>query len=225
VTLTSLAWAAAGVPGEGAAPRPEGWIGTAEQWAQGLGIGLALVNLVLLVIAWRRIGKVESLRPLFGLLLVGLAVLPIIVIFFGYSQGMAGMETVRACGACHVMTAYVNDLRDVENEGLAALHYKNRYIRENHCYTCHSDYGMLGTISAKIDGIRHVKSFVTGSYHLPLKIAHAYQNFRCLGCHAESQKFLKSPGHPAEVKPQLISGEMTCLTCHAPAHTPKEARR
>ena len=43
MTWTSLAWAAPGAPGEGV-PQPEGWIGTTEQWAQRLGIALALLK-------------------------------------------------------------------------------------------------------------------------------------------------------------------------------------
>ena len=205
-------------------PRPTGWIGTTDQWTQGLGILLTLLNLVVLVVAWRRLRNAHTLRGVVGTLFFGLAVLPVVVIFFGYTQGISGMETVRACGGCHTMTSRVADLQDPNSESLAAVHYKNRYIRENQCYTCHSDYGMLGTIAAKLDGVGHVVRYVTGTYVLPIKIAHPYPNVRCFACHAGSQKFLKSPGHPADVQPQLASGEVSCLTCHGPAHTPKEAK-
>jgi cytochrome c nitrite reductase small subunit len=224
VTLTALAWAATGASSPDV-PRPEGWIGTSEQWAQGLGIALALVNLLVLVMAWRRLARSDALRPVLGLLLIGLVVLPVVVIFFGFSHGMTGMENVRACGGCHVMTPYVKDLRDRGSQGLAAIHATNRYIREHECYTCHSDYGMFGTLSAKMDGVRHVVHYVAHTYTLPLKIAHPYPNTRCLGCHAGAQKFEKSAGHPADIKPQLMSGEMRCLDCHGPAHAPKEARK
>jgi nitrate/TMAO reductase-like tetraheme cytochrome c subunit len=223
VTFAALAWAA-GSPGEGV-PQPEGWIGTAEQWAQGLGIALALLNLGVLVLAWRRLRHGEDSRPLHALLFIGLLVLPVVVIFFGYSQGMSGMETVRACGGCHAMTGHVADLRDPDSESLAAVHFKNRYIRSDQCYTCHSDYGLFGTLSAKMDGLRHVVHHVAGTYTTPIKIAHPYSNVRCLTCHAGSQKFMKSDGHPAEIQPQLMSGQESCLTCHTPAHTPKEAKR
>jgi cytochrome c nitrite reductase small subunit len=204
-----------------AVPRPEGWIGTAAQWSQGLGIALALLNVIVLGLAWRAIRRRNSLQGTLGMLFVGLAVLPLVLVFFGYTQGMSGMEKVSACGGCHVMTAYVDDLRNPESEALSAIHFKNRYIRENQCYTCHSDYGMLGTISAKMDGVGHIVHLLRGSYTLPLKIAHPYANTRCLECHGESQKFLRSPGHAAEIRPQLMSGEAACLDCHGPAHTPK----
>jgi nitrate/TMAO reductase-like tetraheme cytochrome c subunit len=206
-------------------PRPEGWLGTGEQWTQGLGIALALLALVLMGIAWWRLRSGARVRNVIGMLAVGLAVLPVVVIFFGYMQGLQGMETVEACGGCHVMTGHVADLRDVKSESLAAVHFKNRFILEHQCYTCHSDYGMFGTLSAKAEGVGHVLRYVTGSYTLPIKIRHPYPNVRCLGCHAESQRFLNSSGHPADIKPQLMSNELSCLSCHAPAHTPKEARQ
>ena len=208
----------------GAVPLPKGWIGTADEWTQGLGIALALLNLVVLFIAWRRLGRTGGLRGAMGALFFGLAVLPVVVIFFGYSQGMSGMETVRACGGCHVMADHVADLRNPDSESLAAVHFKNRYIRENQCYTCHSDYGMLGTITAKMDGMGHIRHLLAGTYSLPLHIARPYSNVRCLTCHGESQKFVKSPGHPAEIYPQLMSNEAPCLSCHAPAHAPMQAK-
>jgi nitrate/TMAO reductase-like tetraheme cytochrome c subunit len=206
-------------------PRPAGWVGTSDQWTQGLGIGLALLNLAVLFIAWRRLRRSGTTDGVAGTLFFGLAVLPLLLIFFGYTKGMAGMETVSACGGCHVMTPYVQDLQDPNSQALAAVHFKNRYIQHDHCYTCHSDYGMFGTISAKMDGLRHVKHYLAGTYTTPLKIHRPYSNLRCLTCHGESQKFLKSEGHPAEVRPQLVSGEVPCLTCHAPAHTPRQATR
>jgi hypothetical protein len=68
--------------------------------------------------------------------------------------------------------------------------------------------------------LRHIRHYLASTYTLPLKINEPYSNLRCLQCHGDSQNFLKSPGHPADVQPQLVSGEMPCLTCHAPAHTP-----
>ena len=87
---------ALGADGEDAIPRPAGWIGTTEQWTQGLGIALALLNLVVLFVAWRALRQADTARGVTGTLFFGLAVLPVVVIFFGYTQGLSGMETVRA---------------------------------------------------------------------------------------------------------------------------------
>lgn len=225
--VVALFWAteafAAGSPGPAVA-QPEGWIGTTTQWAQGLGFGLALLMLILLVIAWRGLRRGGSVRMLGGVLFLALTLLPLLVMFVGYLHGFQEMETVQACGGCHVMTPFVNDLKDLKSEALAAVHYKNRYIQDNHCYACHTDYGMFGTASAKLAGVRHIYYNVTGSYTLPIKIASPYPNGRCLGCHGESQKFLNSDGHPKEDQPQLFAGAMSCLDCHGPPHTPKEAK-
>ena len=122
------------------------------------------------------------------------------------------------------MEPYLADLQNPESSSLAATHYKNRYIQEHHCYTCHTDYGMFGTLQAKMDGLGHVVRNITGRYSLPLKIAHPYPSARCLACHGESQKFLRSEGHPKEDLPKLLSGETSCIDCHGPAHPPLARR-
>lgn len=210
---------------EPATARPEGWIGTSAQWAQGLGLALGLLNLVILILAWRGLRRGGSVLAVGGMLFVSITLLPLVVTFIGYLHGFQQMETVQACGGCHGMKPFVSDLMDPKSEALAAVHFKNRYIQEHHCYTCHSDYGMFGTVSAKLAGVRHVYYHVTGTYPQPIKIASAYPNARCLGCHGESQKFLRSEGHPKEAQPQLVAGTVSCLDCHGPAHMPKEAAK
>jgi hypothetical protein len=116
------------------------------------------------------------------------------------------------------MTPYVRDLRNPQSVSLAATHYKNRYIQEKHCYTCHSDYGLTGTLAAKLAGLGHVWRYTAETYTVPIKIAHPYENVRCLGCHGPSQKFLNSPGHPKEELSNMMAGSTPCLICHAPAH-------
>ena len=203
-------------------PRPHGWVGTADDWARGLGIVFAVLDLAVLVLAWRSVrrtgGSPLSKELLFG----GIAVLPLAVVFFAYSYGLEASKTVDACGSCHVMTPWVNDLRNPKSDTLAAVHFKNRYIQENHCYTCHSDYGMFGTVRAKWDGLGHVYRNSTGRYPTPIHIAHPYSNLRCLNCHAGSQKFLDPEKHPKEDMADMLSGKTSCLDCHGPAHPKPE---
>jgi cytochrome c nitrite reductase small subunit len=206
-----------------ALPRPHGWIGTTDAWAQGIGLALGVVALVVLALAWRAIraggGPAASTSSLF----LGLAVLPLVLTFVGYQHGFERSKTVAACRQCHVMGPFVDDLRNVGSASLAATHYKNRYIQEYHCYTCHSDYGMFGSLQAKLAGVGHVVRHVTGTYARPIKLASPYSNLRCLECHGRSQKFLTSPAHPGEALPALVSGTLSCLVCHGPAHTPAGA--
>jgi cytochrome c nitrite reductase small subunit len=205
-------------------PKPHGWIGTSDSWARGLGIAFAVLDLVILAFAWRSVrragGSPLSKELLFG----GIAVLPIAVVFFAYSYGLEASKTVDACGSCHVMTPWVKDLRNPASDTLAAVHFKNRYIQENHCYTCHTDYGMFGTVRAKWDGLGHVYRNSTGRYERPIHIADPYSNLRCLNCHAGSQKFLNPEMHPKEDMADLLSGKTSCLECHGPAHPKPEQK-
>ena len=206
-----------------AIPRPHGWIGTTMDWARGLGIAFSLLTLVLLFAAWRLLRRRGEAPVSKEMLMVSIAVLPIAVVFFAYFYGMEASQTVDACNSCHVMNPYADDLRDPKSDTLAALHFKNRYIQEKHCYTCHSDYGMFGSVRAKFDGLGHIARYTTGAYELPLKINRPYSNLRCLNCHGESLKFLDPEKHPKEDLAAMISGETSCLECHGPAH-PRPAK-
>jgi cytochrome c nitrite reductase small subunit len=218
------AWAAALAEPASVIPRPHGWVGTTEAWAQGLGIAFAALDLLILAAAYRsyrRSGESPASRQL---LFVAIAVLPVGVVFFSYFHGLEASKTVEACGACHVMTPFVKDLRDPKSETLAALHYKNRYIQENHCYTCHSDYGMFGSVHAKWDGLGHIYHYTTGTYKVPIRINNPYSNLRCLNCHGASAKFLNPKAHPKEDIPDMLSGKTSCIDCHGPAHPAPETR-
>jgi nitrate/TMAO reductase-like tetraheme cytochrome c subunit len=199
-------------------PLPQGWVGTTSDWVHGFGIAFAMLNLVLLPFAWRSIRSGEVTPTARGWLFVTVALVPMMIAFLAFAHGLEDSATVRACGSCHTMGPFVEDLRNVKSNTLTAEHFKNRYIQRDHCYACHSDYGLAGTTMAKLAGLGHVWRYTTGSYTLPIKLAHPYSNLRCLGCHGESQKFLNSAGHPKEERPALITDKTSCLDCHGPAH-------
>lgn len=207
-------------------PLPHGWIGTTSQWIEGFGIGLVVLNIVLLALVWHRLRAGPGAPGMWGWVLVAVGLVPIMVGFMTFAHGLESSATVSACGSCHVMTPFVRDLRDPKSDTLAAVHFKNRFILRNQCYECHSDYGLAGTISAKLSGVGHVLRYTTGRYTLPIKIAKPYPNSGCLECHGESQRFLSSPSKK-DILPELMSGKMSCLDCHAPVHPEqkKEARR
>lgn len=220
LTVGATAWAG-GDPAAVAIPTPHGWIGTLEDWARGLGIAFTLLALGLLVRTWRRLGR-EGLTPsLKQALVLPLLVLPLAIVFFGYSYGIQQATTVGSCGSCHVMQPWVDDLRDPTSDNLAAVHYKNRYIQDHHCYACHADYGLFGTVSAKVEGLRHVALNATGSFPRPIQLSRPFPNLRCLACHGQSQKFLTSGNHAPEDLPDLIADKSSCLDCHGPVHPPQ----
>ena len=106
-----------------------------------LGFIFGLFNLVLLGIAWRNLRRSGLTPTVRGWLLVGVGLVPMMVAFLSFAHGLESSATVASCGSCHVMTPFVQDLHDPQSETLAATHYKNRYIQEKHCYTCHSTTG------------------------------------------------------------------------------------
>lgn len=204
-------------------PQPHGWIGTTSQWIQGIGIAFAVFNLVLLAIVWRILARRGVTAVSKALLFGSILVVPVFVVFLATAHGMQESMTVEACGSCHVMDSHVRDLRDPKSDSLAAVHYKNRYIQENQCYTCHSDYGMFGTVQAKLSGVGHVWHNARGDYPRPIKIAHPYSNLRCLSCHAGAQNFLAK--HEPDEIPKMMSNQDSCIDCHGPAHKVEETKK
>jgi cytochrome c nitrite reductase small subunit len=198
-------------------PLPHGWIGTTSQWIEGFGLGLVVLDLILLVLVWYWLRGRDAMPRMWGWVLVAVGLVPLLVGFMTFAHGLESSATVSACGSCHVMAPFVRDLQDPKSDTLAATHYKNRFILRNQCYECHSDYGLAGTITAKLAGVGHVWRYTTGSYTLPIKIAKPFPNSGCLECHGESQRFLNSPSKK-EILPDLMSGKMSCLDCHGPAH-------
>ena len=207
-------------PSDFGVPQPHGWIGTTSEWMRGVGLLLAILNLVLLVWIWRSVRSrgvtATSKAMLFGAILV----LPVMVVFLATAHGMDESMSVEACGACHAMDSHVADLKNPASDSLAAVHYKNRYIQADQCYTCHSDYGMFGTVSAKLEGLGHVYHNLTDTYEKPIKIRKPYSNVRCFGCHFGAQNFLAK--HDKDEIPNLVSGKDSCLDCHGPAHHAEE---
>jgi nitrate/TMAO reductase-like tetraheme cytochrome c subunit len=200
-------------------PEPAGWIGTTSEWIRGVGLVFGLANLVVLVLVWGMVRRKGVTAASKALLFGTIVLIPVMVVFLSTAHGMQESATVDACGECHAMAGHVADLRNPQSDSLAATHYKNRYIQENQCYTCHSDYGMFGTMSAKLTGLGHVYYNVTGNYEKPIKIRHPYSNVRCLSCHGGAQNFVAK--HEKEQIESLLAGKDSCLDCHGPAHKPE----
>jgi len=102
--FAALLWpAVAAAAVEEGVPRPRGWIGTTENWAQGLGIAFAVLDLILLLSLARSIRRAGLTSASKELMFLAVAVLPLALVFFAYSYGMQASEKVEACGSCHVM--------------------------------------------------------------------------------------------------------------------------
>jgi len=152
-----------------------------------------------------------------------LIALPAGAVFIANYHTFEGVHEVRGCASCHVMLPMVNDMRDPNSGTLAARHYKNRWIAEDQCYHCHSDYGLAGNLEAKMTGFRHLARYTSRTYHEPIEARVRFNNKNCLNCHAGTPRFEAVQSHKTAHE-RLVSNQMICLNCHGQAH-PTSAQR
>jgi nitrate/TMAO reductase-like tetraheme cytochrome c subunit len=158
-------------------------------------------------------------EKLLFLIVLGLAPALVTLATFGLSFQRA--EQVRFCADCHTMTPWVDDLHNPVSKSLAAMHYKNRWILNDQCYTCHADYGFLGPIRTKLGSLWHVATYY-GFMKMPqqIKLYKPFPNINCLQCHGPAGNFRRNSAHMAVMTP-LLANQLSCVTCHQPIHTPK----
>lgn len=155
--------------------------------------------------------------------LLALIVLPATAVLLANYHTFEGVHEVRGCASCHVMLPMVNDMLDPGSETLAALHYKNRWIADNQCYHCHSDYGLGGNLEAKMTGFRHLARYTTRTYQEPIKARVKFDNNNCLHCHEKTPKWVAVESH-IEARQDLSTNKTMCIECHGDPH-PTAAQR
>ena len=159
------------------------------------------------------------------LFVTGVAFLPALAFALSDVVLMERSTQTEFCTSCHLMQP-VYESTVTENDSLASIHVTRGAVpTATSCYTCHSGYGMRGTMDAKLAGTRHMLHTVMGSYELPLKHHGTYNIDSCLSCHAESSRVGGGEAQAAHlaVEQPLLSGEMGCTgLCHPVAH-PAEA--
>ena len=195
----------------------------ATQWARSISLvgvmgAAALIGYVLLF-KRRYITAVASQWMLF----VGICIMPVPVMVLSTAVGLEQAKDISFCQHCHVMGKFVEDVKNPVSERLAALHFKNRYIQRDHCYICHTDYGLFGTVQAKIAGLGHIWKETSGSYTMPVQISRPYRFTICLDCHAQSAKFEKVSEHKGLVA-KIVRGETGCTSCHGLSHPARDER-
>jgi cytochrome c-type protein NapC len=161
------------------------------------------------------------------ILLLAIGVLPIATAATGNVADYEAMKARTFCGSCHVMTPYSDDSRDPNSTTLAARHGRNALFGAENCYGCHADYGMFGTVTTKLGGLRHVYEYVFHYHQMSLAEAREkihirtpFQNATCMHCHStEVPTWNAVPSH-ASLLPRLRDGSVTCASagCHGPAH-------
>ncbi len=191
----------------------------AEHVAVRLLVTLAIAGIVVVTYSLLKYkGRTARAFP-WALLIAGTLALPLLITSTGTILVFDRAERVEFCASCHLtMKPFVDDMQDPKSNSLAALHFKNRYIPDDQCYSCHTSYGLFGTIQAKQEGMNDVYRYYTRTFRLPIKLRHPYPNNDCLKCHAGSAKWIASH---EDYKDALFSGDATCMQCHAdsnPAH-------
>lgn len=184
---------------------------------QTVGVVAAILAIVWLVtiefFLVRRIQPPTHRALLFG----GLLVLPAIVLISSAATVLEETKRVAACGSCHVMDPFVNDMQNPQSASLAARHFRNRWIADHQCYHCHTGYGAHGTLAGKRDGFRHWLLYVTSTYKEPIEFSGSYPNANCLECHAGQATFQEVTSHQA-LSDYLGTDQVGCVACHGPPH-------
>lgn len=192
-------------------------------WVAGLGILFALLaaGFLISVLARRRAWRILPAAK--WTLLACLFILPSFAMLSGNVVGFH--RTKQSCSQCHTMDPWIRDMKNPESKTLAALHYKDRWINEDQCYTCHTGYGLAGNVQAKIGGLSHVIKYYATGVPDEIKIRRPFPVETCLHCHIEGVGYLKIEQHvDAEMKPKILSGELSCFECHAAPHPRKAAK-
>lgn len=190
-------------------------------------LALATTALAAVLLLWFLIKRPKINRATKVVLLFGIGVLPIATAANGNIAGYHAMKTRQFCGSCHVMTPYANDSADPTSLGLAARHARNEAFGAENCYTCHADYGMFGTITTKLGGLRHVYHYTLTFHDLPLEealpqihIRRPFPNATCIRCHSTNNPLWNQIGDHASTLAEVRAGTVSCASagCHGPAH-------
>lgn len=148
---------------------------------------------------------------LFFLVIVVPALLASVTAKMAFSRA----QSVEFCGSCHVMQPWIDNVTGEESDSLAAEHYKRRWIQHEQCYTCHTNYGFLGPMEAKVKGVRHVIAYYIGE-DAKIELYDEFPNENCLHCHLDAKGFREDSNHdPLE---DILSGKDRCVECHENIH-------
>ena len=195
--------------------------GTALDWAIALTVGISALIILGIVVSLVIYRGRQTEGSALWLHLLTLGVLPLVLLAIGNFATLEYATEVKFCGSCHLtMKPYIDDLHNAKSQSLASLHAQNRFAPGTECYSCHANYGIHGTLEAKLTGLRHVYKYNTGTYELPLKMPHAFENTLCLKCHNGAKRFMAQEVHldSGKVSEELRSNQTECISCHGPAH-------
>jgi cytochrome c-type protein NapC len=188
-------------------------------------LGCAALSTILLL--WFFVRRPALNRTTKVVLLFGIGILPLGTAGTGNVAGYHATKTTQFCGSCHVMTPYSDDSTNLESTSLAARHARNEAFGHENCYACHADYGMFGTVTTKIGGMRHVYEYLFNyrnhtneDFQAEVNILNPYRNFSCMRCHSTKNPLFNKIGDHVSTQDDIRSGAIGCASdgCHGPAH-------
>lgn len=148
-------------------------------------------------------------------------ILPIVTTVLGASIHLGNSTSTQFCLSCHVMEVYGKSLYIDDPTYIPAAHFQNNRIpKEQACFTCHTDYTMFGDVNAKVRGLKHLYVYYFKTAPTKLALYEPFKNRECLHCHATARSYEETTPHK-EMKEQLASNGMSCLTCHNKIHDVK----
>jgi cytochrome c-type protein NapC len=180
-----------------------------------------------LLLVWFLVRRPRLDRVTKVVLLFAIGVFPIGTAGTGNVAGYHATKETQFCGSCHVMTPYANDSTNLESTSLAARHARNDAFGHENCYACHADYGMFGTVTTKIGGMRHVYEYLLHYHDYPeeqfqveVEIRQPFQNAACIRCHSTQNPLFNAIGDHVSTRDDIRSGKTSCASdgCHGPAH-------
>ncbi len=196
--------------------------GTTLDWAITISVILCVLILVGIILSRLIFRNRQAEGYVLWIHLLTLGIMPLGLLVVGNFAVLEYAKEERNCGGCHrVLGAYVKDMRNPSSDSLASLHFQHRFASGTSCYSCHTNYGVHGSVSGKVAGLGHAIRYMTGRYQFPLKIASPYSNRLCLQCHYGAKRFMTRAEHldaPGKVSPSLTNDTTSCLDCHKPSH-------
>jgi nitrate/TMAO reductase-like tetraheme cytochrome c subunit len=152
---------------------------------------------------------------------IGFFILPIIATGLGAAIHLQNSTSTQFCLSCHVMEGHGKSLYIDDPTYIPAAHFQNNRIQRDHaCFACHTNYAMFGNLKAKIGGLKHLYVYYLKGAPENLALYEPYNNRECLHCHANARAYEESSPHK-DMKEQLASNGMSCLTCHNKIHDVK----
>jgi cytochrome c-type protein NapC len=156
------------------------------------------------------------------MLLFGLGVMPLGVALTGNIAGFEYTLKRQFCGSCHVMLPYTQDAADPASKSLAAIHSRNASFGGESCYTCHADYDIFGTMTTKVNGLRHLYYYITeysntgplGEGGKPIHMYKPFNNMMCVRCHSTTAPAWSSRDEHQGAVEDIRKGEVKCIDCH-----------